>query len=169
MARRLRWDELTDQGNQNRTPPIIHGTSRMPKKVALVGHCGPDSSYLRMAVGKASRDIQVLAADDDDELRRLLAAGVDLLLLNRQLDYGFDEREGVALIRRLRQVYPHVRTMLVSNYPEAQQAAVQAGALPGFGKREIGTPRVTELIRTALADTGDETSGPRSAVREQSA
>ena len=124
----------------------------MPKKVALVGHCGPDSSYLRMTVGKAGRDVQVLAADDDDELRRLLEAGVDLLLLNRQLDYGFDEREGVALIRRLRLAYPRVKTMLVSNYPDAQQAALQAGALPGFGKRELGSPRVLDLIRAALEE-----------------
>jgi len=141
----------------------------MPKKVALVGHCGPDSSYLRMTVGKAGRDIQVLSADDDDELRRLLEAGVDLLLLNRQLDFGFDEREGVALIRRLRQAYPHVKTMLVSNYPDAQQAAVLAGALPGFGKREIGTPRVPEMIRAALADAGDDKPTPSGAApaREQ--
>jgi len=40
--------------------------------------------------------------------------------------------------------------MLVSNYPEAQAAAVAEGALPGFGKREIGTPRVNDLLRNAL-------------------
>jgi hypothetical protein len=40
--------------------------------------------------------------------------------------------------------------MLVSNYADAQQAAVAAGALPGFGKRELGTPRVSQLIRDAL-------------------
>ena len=110
------------------------------KKVALVGHCGPDSSYLRMVVSKAGRDIQVLSADDSDELKRLLDGGVDLLLLNRQLDYGFDEQEGVELIRTLRAKYPSVKLMLVSNFPEAQTAAVQAGALPGFGKREMTTP-----------------------------
>ena len=121
-----------------------------PKKVVLVGHCGPDSSYLRMSVAKAGRDIQVLSADDDDELKRVLDGGADLLLLNRQLDYGFDEDEGVALIRKLRAAYPHVKTMLVSNYPDAQAAAVAEGALPGFGKRELGTPKVAELIRVAL-------------------
>jgi two-component system, chemotaxis family, chemotaxis protein CheY len=104
----------------------------MPKKVALVGHCGPDSSFLRIAVSRAERDIQVVSVDDDSDLKRLLDEGVDLLLLNRQLDYGFDEDEGVALI------------------PEAQAAAVAEGALPGFGKREIGTPRVGELLREAL-------------------
>ena len=123
------------------------------KKVALVGHCGPDSSYLRMTVSKAGKDIQVLSADDDDEeLKRLLDDGVSLLLLNRQLDYGFGEHEGVELIRRLRTSYPRVKCMLVSNYADAQTAAVQAGALPGFGKRELGTPKVPEMIRSALAE-----------------
>ena len=122
----------------------------MPKKIALVGHCGPDSSFLRIAVSKAERDVMVLSVDDDSDLKRVLDDGVDLLLLNRQLDYGFDEREGVALIRRIRANYPNAKTMLVSNYPEAQAAAVAEGALPGFGKREIGTPRVNDLLRNAL-------------------
>ena len=124
----------------------------MPKKVALVGHCGPDSSYLRMTIAKAGRDIQVLSADDDGELKRVLDGGVDLLLLNRQLDYGFDEQEGVALIRKLRAAHPRVKLMMVSNYPDTQAAAVAAGALPGFGKRELSSPRVLELIRGALAE-----------------
>jgi len=122
----------------------------MGKKVALVGHCGPDSSYLRMAVSKVDRGVQVLAADDSNELDRLLQDGVDLLLLNRQLDWGFDEHEGVALLRKLRAKYPELKMMLVSNYPDAQAAAVAAGGMPGFGKREIGSPRVAELLREAL-------------------
>ena len=126
----------------------------MSKKIALVGHCGPDSSYLRMTVSKVGRDIQVLSADDDEELKRLLDGGVDLLLLNRQLEFGFSDHEGVSLIRTLREKYPRVKTMLVSNYPDAQQEAVRAGAFPGFGKRELGSPRVGELIRGALAEEG---------------
>ena len=123
----------------------------MSKKVALVGHCGPDSSYLRMAVSRAARGIDVVAADDDRELQRQLKDGVDLLLLNRVLDYGFEQTEGAALVRKLRAEYPDLKMMLVSNYPEAQAEAVAAGALPGFGKREIGSPRVAELIRNALS------------------
>ncbi|HTL30002.1 MAG TPA: hypothetical protein VL282_12305 [Tepidisphaeraceae bacterium] len=122
----------------------------MSKKVALVGHCGPDSSYLRMAVSKALRDAKVVLADDDSDLTKLLADGVDLLLFNRILDYGFKTEEGVEVIRQLRAEHPQVKMMLVSNYEDAQDAAVQAGALPGFGKREIGTPRVTQVLRDAL-------------------
>src|SRR5687767_725451 len=117
------------------------------KKVVLVGHCGPDSSFLRMAVSSASRGITVAAADDQDELDTYLTKGVDLLLLNRELGWGFDQTEGVEVIRSLRTRHPNLKMMLVSNYPEAQAAAVAVGALPGFGKREIGTPRVTQLLR----------------------
>ena len=123
----------------------------MAKKVALVGHCGPDSSFLRMAVSSADRSVQVLMADDSSELNQVLAQGVDLILLNREMPYGFEDDQGVGLIRKLRSKHPGVRMMLVSNYPDAQAAAVAAGAVPGFGKREIGTSRVAQLLREALA------------------
>ncbi len=122
----------------------------MSKKIVLVGHCGPDSSYLRITVAKAVPGAQVVSADDDASLGKALGDGVDLLLLNRQLDYGFDETEGVGLLKRLRKIYPELKAMLVSNYPDAQAAAVAEGALPGFGKRDLGSPRVAELIRGAV-------------------
>src|SRR4029453_17207761 len=104
------------------------GVLSMSKKVALVGHCGPDSSYLRMAVTQADRTVQVLAADDTGGLNAVLSKGGDLLVLNREMPYGFDDSEGVDLIRKLRAKHPGVKMMLVSNYPEAQSAAVAAGA-----------------------------------------
>ena len=67
-------------------------------KVALVGHCGPDSSYLRMVVGQAAKGAQVLMADDDQELQDVLAQDVDLLLFNRELGYGFTHTAGVDAI-----------------------------------------------------------------------
>ncbi len=123
------------------------------KKVVLVGHCGADSSYLRIAVASAGASVSVLAADDQEALSSALTNGVELILINRILDWGFEEQEGVALIARLRQTHPHLKTMLVSNYADAQAAAVAAGALPGFGKREIGSAKVKELLKSALSDT----------------
>jgi hypothetical protein len=79
----------------------------------------------------------------------VLDDGVDLLLLNRQLDYGFDEREGVALIRscaRTTRREDDARQQL----PRGPGGGGGRGALPGFGKREIGTPKVNELLRNAL-------------------
>lgn len=120
------------------------------KNVVLVGHCGPDSSFLRMAVKSADRQINVLSADDSAELTAALATGADLILFNRELGYGFEQHLGVDVIRALRPKFPNVKMMLVSNYAEAQAAALSVGAVPGFGKREIGTPRVAALIRQAL-------------------
>lgn len=122
----------------------------MPKKVVLVGHCGPDNSYLRLAVLKSVPDSTVLYADDDAHLNKLIAEGADLLLLNRQIDYGFSAETGVDLIQQLRREHPNLRMMLISNYSESQAEAIAAGALPGFGKREIGTPRVARLLRDAF-------------------
>src|SRR5436190_24350879 len=102
----------------------------MNKKVALVGHCGPDASYLRMAATSALRGVSVLAADDSTELDVILAEGANLLLLNRELGWGFEQTEGVDVIRCLRAHHPNLPMMLVSNYAEAQAAAAAAGALP---------------------------------------
>ncbi len=125
----------------------------MSKKVVLVGHCGPDSSYLRMTIKKAVPEVEILAADDSGELTGVLEKHTpDLLLFNRELGYGFTPDQGVEVIRTLRASQPELKMMLVSNYADAQQAAEAAGALPGFGKRELSTPRVAELLKNALGE-----------------
>ena len=138
----------------------------MSKKIVLVGHCGPDSSYLRMTVMKAAgSDAKILMADDDSELKDALEQGADLILFNRELGYGFQDKMGVDAIKRLRTTHPAVKSMLVSNYADAQAQALANGALPGFGKREIGSPRVLEVIRAALESTPAQTSPSQVAPR----
>lgn len=128
----------------------------MPPTVILVGHCGPDSTYLRLAVQKALPDAPLRTAHTPQELDRVLAgipaeAPPPLLLINRVLEPGFDTDSGVELIEDLRRTRPLARKILVSNYPDAQAAAVAAGALPGFGKRDIGSPKLTALLQAASA------------------
>jgi DNA-binding NarL/FixJ family response regulator len=119
-------------------------------KVLFVGHCGPDSTYLRMAVKSAAENVTLSAAEENAALEQSLKQGVDLILFNRELDFGFEPDTGVEMIRLLKQRYPQVRMMLISNHADAQAAAVAAGALPGFGKREIGSARVRQLLRDAM-------------------
>ena len=103
-----------------------------------------------MTVKKAVEGAEIKSADDSAELHKALVDGVDLILFNRELGYGFEPDTGVETIKALRQTHGHVPMMLVSNYPDAQQAAVAAGAMPGFGKRELGSPKVAEMLRGAL-------------------
>ncbi len=122
----------------------------MSKRVLLVGHCGPDSTYLRMSVKAALGAAEIASADDRTELQAELEKGADLILFNREVGYGFEPSTGVDLIRELKPKYPTTRMMLVSNFPEAQAAAVAAGAVPGFGKRELGTPKVKKLLQDGV-------------------
>jgi hypothetical protein len=104
-----------------------------------------------MAVRKALGQADVIMAGCPAELDDALKKGdVDLILFNRELGYGFQPEMGVEFIRVLKQKYPAIPMMLISNFPEAQSAALQAGAVAGFGKREIGSPRVSELIKAAV-------------------
>lgn len=127
-----------------------------PRRIGLVGHCGPDASYLMLAAKKAVPAAEVVRIDDDTALDAFLAGGGEgLLLVNRVLDGEFGGDSGIELIRRLRQSHATVALMLVSNFDSAQEEAIQAGAMRGFGKREIGGAKVNELIKNAFA--GDAT------------
>ncbi len=120
--------------------------SNPPTRVALVGHCGFDSGSLRNLAQQAWPDAtvdMVNRADDLDNYRD----GSTLLLVNRALDGRFTAGTGVDLIRELAAGDDPPRLMLVSNYPDAQAAAVAAGAKPGFGKNELGRPDLVERLR----------------------
>jgi DNA-binding NarL/FixJ family response regulator len=122
-----------------------------PRRILLVGHCGPDGTYLRSAIRSALGEVQIVMVEDSAQLQQALSEGADLVLFNRELGYGFDPAGGVEMISTLHQQNPALRMMLVSNYPDAQAAAVAAGAFAGFGKRQIGTPRVTQVLRDAVS------------------
>ncbi len=47
--------------------------------------------------------------------------------------------------------------MLISNFQDAQQEAVAAGAFPGFGKSQLYDDSTSERLRDALAGRRDET------------
>lgn len=118
--------------------------------VLLVGHCMPDSFGLSRTVKSAIPGAKVERVNSDKALKNQLN-DASLLLVNRALDGRFHSDDGVALIRRLREEGIAASIMLISNYPEAQAAAVEVGALPGFGKRQLHDPATTERLRTAVA------------------
>jgi DNA-binding NarL/FixJ family response regulator len=123
----------------------------MPKRILLIGHCGPDGSYLRSAIRAVAGEAQIATADDSSSVKNAFDAPVDLALVNRVLQFGFDQSNGIELIRKLKKEHPQTRYILVSNYADAQAAAISAGALPGFGKRDIGSATANNALKTALA------------------
>lgn len=120
-------------------------------KIALVGHCGIDGPRIQAQITSILDGAQVAMANDPDALTQVVDKGVDLLLFNRELGFGFDGDEGVDVMAELRESHPDLKMMLISDYPEAQAAAEEIGAVPGFGKADLGTPKVEKALKNALS------------------
>ena len=120
-------------------------------KIALVGHCGIDGPRIQKQISSILDDADVAMANDPDALNEVVDGGVDLLLFNRELGFGFDDEQGVDVMAELRESHPDLKMMLISDFPDAQAAAKQVGALPGFGKADLGTSKVEQALKNALS------------------
>jgi CheY-like chemotaxis protein len=114
------------------------------------GNCGPDHSAIR---GKIQREFgaQVVQTHGaEDTLERLAVGPVKLVLVNRKLDRDYSD--GMDVIRQIRsdERWQDIPVMLVTNYVEHQQAAIQLGAMQGFGKLSLSDPQTTELLKSVL-------------------
>jgi DNA-binding NarL/FixJ family response regulator len=125
-------------------------TLTMPHSVILVGHCGIDGPRLQREISARLPGTEVIRCNTTADLDRCCADGADLLLVNRE-PVGFDQ-DGLAIVRDVREQHPGCKVMLVSDYPEAQEEAVKAGAMQGFGKSLMGSPELVEKVKAALGD-----------------
>ena len=121
----------------------------MSKRILLVGHCGVDGPRLQREIASKFDSVQADRINSMEDLEAAVADGADLLLVNRE-PIGFAPMLGVDVIRQLREEYPDQKAILVSDYEDAQEEAAGAGALPGFGKADIGSPKFAEIVRSAL-------------------
>ncbi|MBO6514410.1 MAG: hypothetical protein JJ974_10640 [Phycisphaerales bacterium] len=113
--------------------------------ITLVGHCRPDIFALTAAIKGFFPDAEVKTANDTSEM----SMPSNLLLVNRILDGQFPDESGIELIRGLPEDAPPA--ILLTNFPEHAQAAIEAGAQPGFGKADARSPKAENAIRNALA------------------
>jgi CheY-like chemotaxis protein len=121
----------------------------MPKRVLDVGNCQPDHAAIRQLLSRF--DCEVLQAHGvADALEALRAGGVDLVLVNRKLDADYSD--GVEVIRQIKAdpAFADTPVMLITNYPEHQDAAESLGALRGFGKLEFGKPETLDRLTPIL-------------------
>ena len=75
---------------------------------------------------------------------------VDLILINRKLD--IDYSDGIEILRYLKSDsnYASIPVMLITNYPEHQQQAMELGAELGFGKLELNKPETHRQLAKFL-------------------
>ena len=117
----------------------------MPMKILDVGQCGfdgPRMSRLFREILDATVDN---AATREVAARRLRDGKYDVVLVNRVL--AADGASGVELIGALIKSGCTTPLMLVSDLADAQDLAVAQGAIRGFGKAVLDSPKTFELIR----------------------
>ena len=120
------------------------------RTVLSIGQCRPDSAAIRHFL-TSNFSVDVQTADDADEALSVLRSGsFDLVLINRKLD--LDYSDGMEILRAMKAdaALADIPVMLVSNFPDWQQKAVDAGAMQGFGKAELSSPDVVERLRGVL-------------------
>ncbi len=130
--------------------------------VLVVGQCAFDyesiGSMLLEGFGA-----EVEAAATCEEASQAVPTGhYDLVLVNRILDA--DGTSGLNLIRQwqTREETCAIPVMLVSNYSEAQDAAVAVGANRGFGKDAMSSPATRDVLAAVLGhERRQEDGGPR--------
>jgi len=83
-------------------------------------------------------------------MEKLKDHSYDLVIINRKLDADYSD--GIQLIQKIKhssEVKP-CKLMLVSNFPEYQDEAVQAGAEYGFGKNDYRKPETVSRLNSHL-------------------
>jgi len=115
--------------------------------IAMVGHCVADEMMLKQFVKKHAPDAKYERVMDEDALEKVLNQHA-LLLVNRKLDGDFQNESGFGVIERAND--SRAKAMLISNLPDAQQASIESGGLPGFGKSQLGEPSSLERLKEAV-------------------
>ena len=123
--------------------------------VLSVGQCGYDDSRIGQVVRTALGATLDRAGSPDQARQMIESRKYDLVLVNRVFDAGTGM--GVEFIKNLISeggaALPPV--MLVSDYADAQAAAIANGAVMGFGKSAIALPEVAEKLRAAVASAAE--------------
>ena len=120
-------------------------------QVLSVGQCGFDHGNIgRVLAEHFGAEVQA-AATSELALRAVRDGQFDLVLVNRVFDANGDS--GLELIKKWQSDEETRATpvMLVSNYSDAQDAAIALGARPGFGKNALTAPETHERLSSVLS------------------
>jgi two-component system chemotaxis response regulator CheY len=121
------------------------------KRVLSVGQCFADHGSITRTLQRHFAAELVGVDDAPAALARLRTETFALVLVNRQLD--LDGSAGLQIIKQIKgdEQLRHLPVMLVSNYEAAQNEAVAAGALAGFGKASLGQPHMLARLQPLLS------------------
>src|SRR6476620_11484913 len=109
----------------------------MQAHVLSGGQCGYDDSRLARVLQVEADAHMERATSADDARQKIATKKYDLVIVNRVIES--DGASGVEFIGEMRKAEGAPCFMLISDYADAQAAALANGAAPGFGKSALGT------------------------------
>jgi CheY-like chemotaxis protein len=115
-----------------------------------VGSCAYDHASIKAMI-ESHFDAAVLEAHSaEDALRLLRTERIHLVLVSRRMDR--DQTDGIEIIKQITATpdLAATQTMLITNYPEYQEKAVEAGAQRGFGKADLNAAAAIDVLERAL-------------------
>lgn len=122
----------------------------MSKHVLDVGNCDLDHGNIEELLEREFAAKVFRAHGARDAFALLDRQPFDLVLVNRILDR--DGSEGLAIIEKIKADPRLAATpvMLITNFAEHQQAALAAGAEPGFGKSTLSSQETIQRLKRFL-------------------
>ena len=124
----------------------------MKRKVLDVGQCNADNSRISQLLQKHF-DAQVDRSHSLDEaVKAATSTAYDLILINRLLDANGSAGMDVLASLKSNPASADIPVMIVSNYQDAQDQAVQNGAVAGFGKAALDSTDTLEKLSQYLSD-----------------
>ncbi len=122
----------------------------MTKTLVDCGNCGPDYNSIRQMVSSQFGAKVIQTHGTKDTLEAIKAHDVALVTINRKLDRDYSD--GMEVLRAIKSDpdAAEVPVMIVTNYDEHQETAIEAGAVRGFGKLELSNPATTQLLQPYL-------------------
>ena len=124
----------------------------MKRKVLDVGQCNADNYRISELLNRHF-DVQV---DRSHSIVQAVEAAskkpYDLILINRILDADSSAGMDVLASLKLNPSSKEIPVMIISNYEDAQEKAIEKGAVAGFGKGALDSEETLAKLKKYLSD-----------------
>ena len=115
------------------------------KNVLIVGHCDLDNPQITSTIEKNFSAKVTRLKQSKKVIEYLDKQDYDLVIFNRI--GAFDQESSLELIKKIKQDGRfNVPLMMVTNYKDQMDKAVEIGAVPGYGKDKLHDQETIELL-----------------------
>ncbi|MBC8549507.1 MAG: response regulator transcription factor [Candidatus Brocadiales bacterium] len=119
--------------------------------VLVVGHCDLDNPQITSLIEKNFSAKVTRLKQSKKAIEYLEKQDYDLIIINRI--GAFDQESGLELIKKIKDdARFNVPLMMVTNYKDQMDKAVEIGAVPGYGKDKLHEKDTIELLSKYLCE-----------------